>query len=308
MDSTSFYFDEDSQEEVETAWTIKDRQSPRPSREHIAIATKPLPALPPSISPSLPATHPTEVLAELPIARLFLTEYDPPTPDPTKPANTDSIEPTSSTPRSTPSSDSITSTTLERSSQGPLVARPEAVFTDTTPRRSYTAKEIKLRTERNIKYFQDSILTEDRLRMLGSRWLNRALLKNVLSYCKPFIITLPRTHLSSSDGIKTQLLRSDKDLVTIDHHHLFNYLHEHDHWDAFIYSFSNAWPRTLGCLVDTDGSDPHYLWPRDAIIPDDEAAIICRKSVPRGQGHQALLASLFRGFALAVHPQDNMLW
>ncbi|KAM0818678.1 hypothetical protein AB5N19_04490 [Seiridium cardinale] len=350
MDSTSFYFDEELQDDVGTAWTTENRQSPVLSRGHVAYQTKPLPALPPSHSPSIPATLPAEFPAELPIYRFFLTEYDPPAPEPkpTKPSNTDLREPPishslltehdrvcpestqqvpvdakeptnaglghpiSSIPRLTPNSDFRTSTTLDGSSQDTLAVtedpKPASVVVDTRPKRSYTAKELKLRTERNTKYFQDSVLTEDRLQILGSRWLNRGLLKNVLSYCKPFTITLCRTHLSSSGGIKTQFLRSDKNLVTIDHHDLFKYLGENDHWNAFADSFSSAWPKRFGCLNDEDSSNPCYLWPSDALITDDEAAIICRKSVPRGQGHQALLESLFRGFNLSVYPQDNMLW
>ncbi|ETS80254.1 hypothetical protein PFICI_07783 [Pestalotiopsis fici W106-1] len=185
---------------------------------------------------------------------------------------------------------------------------PKPLATYIRPTRSYTAKETKLRTERNIKFFKDSILTEDKLHMLGTRWLNRGLLKNVLSYCKPFTITLRKTHFSSSAGVKTPFLRSDKSLVTLDHRNLFDYLHENDHWEAFAESFASTWPRTFGWLIDEDGTDLRYLWPRESLITDDEAAIICRKSVPRGQGPQELLASLFRGFALTTQPQDNMLW
>lgn len=363
MNRTSFYIDEDSQEEVETSLPTDNRQALPLSREHIAFLTKPLPALPPSVPPSvpamlpveLPANPPTNLPVELPIARFFLTEYDRPTPEPepeplkptiipvadssgstnansivppdsrfalakhdqlnpepTKPTVTDSGVPSSSVPSLAPDSDLRISTTLNRSSQGTLVAaedpKPTPLVAETKPRRSYTAKELQLRTERNIKYFQDSVLTIDRLRMLGNRWLDRGILKNVLSYCKPFTITLCRTDLPSSYDIDIQFLRSDKDLVTIDHHDLFKYLAEGNHWDDFSRSFRRAWPIEFGSLTGADESCPHYLWPHDALITDEEAAIICRKSAPRGLGYQALLASLFRGFNLSVYPKDNMLW
>lgn len=267
--------------------------------------------LKPTIIPIADSSGSTNAdLIALPNSRSALAEHDQLIPESTKP--TDSRAPSSSIPSLAPDSDFRISTTLNRSSQGTLVAaedpKPAPVVAEAKPRRSYTANELQLRTDRNIKYFQDSVLTEDRLQMLGSRWLNRDILKNVLSYCKPFTITLCRTDFSSSDDIDIQFLRSDKDLVTIDHDDLFKYLGEGDHWDDFLCSFRRAWPIAFGSLVGADGSVPYYLWPHDALITDEEAAIICRKSVPRGLGYQALLASLFRGFNLRVYPEDNMLW
>lgn len=204
MDLTSFYNDEDSQEEVETSLPTDKRQASSMSREHIAFLTKPLSALPPSVPPSvpamlpveLPANPPTNLPVELPIARFFLTEYHRPAPESepeplkptiipvadsngstnadlialpnsrsalakhdqlipesTKPTVTDSRAPLSSISSLAPDSDSRISTTLNRSSQGTLVAaedpKPAPVVAEAKPRRSYTANELQLRTDRS---------------------------------------------------------------------------------------------------------------------------------------------------------------
>lgn len=174
-----------------------------------------------------------------------------------------------------------------------------------------TADIRSIRLKRNTELFRECILTEKRLSSLGQRWLDRSHLQRVLSACKPFVITVRRADSPAISETDIQFVRSDSDLVTIDHHYLFKYLLHDNQWKSFAKEISTEWPKTLGALVEEKEEDEYiyFSWQARALHLDHDTAVVCRKSSTRGTDHQvALLDVLFRGHNVNIYSWDDMLW
>jgi len=172
-------------------------------------------------------------------------------------------------------------------------------------------EDLSSRLKRKAEFFRECVLTERRLSLLGRRWLDRDHLQRLLSHCKPFVITVPRADSAAVSKTDMQFVRYDAQLVTIDHHDLFEYLLHDKHWKSFAKEISTAWPKTVGALVE-EGEEEEYIyfsWQARALDLDPDTAFVCRKSLPRSANHQvALLDMLFRGHNVVIYPWDDMLW
>ncbi|KAI1075727.1 hypothetical protein F5B20DRAFT_559174 [Whalleya microplaca] len=159
--------------------------------------------------------------------------------------------------------------------------------------------------------------TEERLKLLGSQWLNLQVLQKLLLYCKPFTIAFQEPEISTRSIFKSFSLwprriyppqinqRQTMKLIRIDQLALFEYLSQDDNWNCFSSQVSRAWPTTFGRVIVREGK-PCFLWQLDALNLDTGTSYVCRRSVLNGD--QPLLEGLFHGFDVYLHPSDDLLW
>ncbi|KAI8944583.1 hypothetical protein F4801DRAFT_594826 [Xylaria longipes] len=172
-------------------------------------------------------------------------------------------------------------------------------------------REQKIREEKLIDFFRECAPTEERLELLGKRWLSRPFLRRLLLYCGPFVISIQDPEAPTRPKLfsfwpQQNQPRLTKKLVTIDHHDLFEYLHQDNNWKSFVSQMSEAWPTSFGSLVVEEGETSYFLWQSREPYGGTGTSYICRRSAPSGS--QPLLEALFYGYNVYFHPANDMLW
>lgn len=197
-------------------------------------------------------------------------------------------------------------------SRNPATGPSHAVIiNERKPERSDVEHEHAKREEKLNKFFRECAPTEERLELLGRRWLSRNFLQGLLLYCRPFTISIqdpeaPTKPKFLSFWPQRNQPRPTKKLVTIDHHDLFEYLHHDDNWDCFATQVSEAWPTSFGSLVEEEGNSPSFLWQAREPYGGTGTSYICRKSA--SSGSQPLLEALFYGYSVYFQPDYDMSW
>ncbi|KAI1113108.1 hypothetical protein F5Y14DRAFT_418900 [Nemania sp. NC0429] len=171
--------------------------------------------------------------------------------------------------------------------------------------------EQKIREGQLNEFFRECAPTEERLELLGKRWLSRAFLRRLLLYCRPFVISIQYSEGPTRPRIFSfwpwqNQPKITKKLVTLDHHDLLEYLYHDNNWKSFAKQVSEAWPTSFGSLVEEDGGSPYFLWQSREPYGGTGTSYICRRSAPGGS--QPLLEALFYGYNVYFQPANDMLW
>ncbi|KAJ8132322.1 hypothetical protein O1611_g1305 [Lasiodiplodia mahajangana] len=173
-------------------------------------------------------------------------------------------------------------------------------------------EEHKTREEKLIDFFRECAPTQERLELLGKRWLSRPFLRRLLLYCGPFVIAIedmgtPIQPKQFTLWPKQGQPKPTEKLITIDHHDLLDYLDQDNNWERFARQMSKAWPTSFGSLVEEDGNTPYFLWQAREPYGSTGTSYICRKVAPRSS--QPLLEALFYGYNVYWEPTNNdALW
>ncbi|KAI0490100.1 hypothetical protein F4859DRAFT_179492 [Xylaria cf. heliscus] len=147
--------------------------------------------------------------------------------------------------------------------------------------------------------FEDCVPTDERLRNLRQRWIDRSHLQRRLLYCRPFHIVFEEQQTSrtalwarrSKGEPVTRLVRKSQ-------HELGEFLQE-ENSESFAEQLLEAWPASFGQLISVEGQPQHFLWQLGAPQADD-ALIVCRK--PLADNQDLLMVEVLLG------PSDNVLW
>ncbi|KAI0444804.1 hypothetical protein F4803DRAFT_229831 [Xylaria telfairii] len=147
--------------------------------------------------------------------------------------------------------------------------------------------------------FEGCVPTDERLRELRKRWIDRSQLQRRLLYCQPFHIVFEEEETSRT---ALWLRRSKREpttkLVQKSHHELSEFLQQGDS-RGFVEQLLDAWPASFGQLTSAEGQPPHFRWQLG--VPEaDEALIICRKCLA-GCSQDTFMMEV------SLRPSDNVL-
>ncbi|KAI0459705.1 hypothetical protein F5B21DRAFT_253440 [Xylaria acuta] len=146
--------------------------------------------------------------------------------------------------------------------------------------------------------FEDCVPTDERLRDLRQRWIDRSYLQRRLLYCRPFYIVFEEQETSRTAlWLRRSKGESTTKLVRKSHHELGEFLQEGNS-ESFAEQVLDAWPASFGQLISVQGQPRRFRWQLNVPRADD-ALIICRKSLTEGD-HRMMEVSL--------RPSDNVLW
>lgn len=148
--------------------------------------------------------------------------------------------------------------------------------------------------------FEGCVPTDERLRELRKRWIDRSQLQRRLLYCQPFYIVFEEEETSRTALWPRRSKREPTTkLVQKSHHELSEFLQQGDS-KGFVEQLLDAWPASFGQLTSVEGQPPHFRWQLG--VPDaDEALIICRKSLAGCNQNTFMME-------VSLRPSDNVLW
>ncbi|KAJ8129953.1 hypothetical protein O1611_g3678 [Lasiodiplodia mahajangana] len=149
--------------------------------------------------------------------------------------------------------------------------------------------------------FEDCIPTDERLKDLRQRWIDRSSLQRRLLYCQPFHIVFEEPEYSiTSLWPRRPESKNLTTLVRRSHHELGELLQE-ERSEGFVNQLSKAWPDSFGSLISAEGGPRRFQWHKDIPRLDHGTTVVCRKSLAGNR--QDLLT-----IDVSLRPSDNVIW